>query len=181
VARRSLTGALLVGGASTRFGSPKAQAQVAGRTLAELAWHTLGELCDERVAVGKRADRLALPFPLVDDGSDVRAPIVGVVAALRLARRDVCVVLPVDCPLVTADVLADFVDACEPDVDAAVPPTGPLPGVYRRSALPVLEGALASGKLALRAALEAARTIVVPCDTSLLANVNTRDDLRRLL
>jgi molybdopterin-guanine dinucleotide biosynthesis protein A len=181
VARRSLTGVLLVGGASTRFGSPKAEAQVAGRTLAELAWGTLGELCEERVAVGKRADGLALPFPLVDDGSDTRAPIVGVVAGLRVARGDMSVVLPVDCPLVTADLLADFVDACEADVDAAIPPTGPLPGVYRRSVLPVLEGALASGALALRRALEAARTIVVPCDTTLLANVNTRDDLRRLL
>ena len=71
VARLALTGVLLVGGASTRFGSPKALARLGGETLAERAWRMLGEVCDERLAVGKRADALALPFPLLDDGSDV--------------------------------------------------------------------------------------------------------------
>ena len=44
-----LTGVLLVGGASTRFGSPKALARFRGETLAERAWRTLGEACDERL------------------------------------------------------------------------------------------------------------------------------------
>jgi molybdopterin-guanine dinucleotide biosynthesis protein A len=53
---------LLVGGASTRFGSPKALALVDGETLAARAWRLLGDACDERIAVGKLADRLELPF-----------------------------------------------------------------------------------------------------------------------
>ena len=69
VADRALTGVLLVGGASTRFGSPKALAQFDGETLAERAWRLLGEACDERIAVGKRADGLELPFELLDDGT----------------------------------------------------------------------------------------------------------------
>ena len=73
MARRELTGVLLVGGASRRFGSPKALAELDGETLAARAWRTLGEACDERLAVGKAADALELPFPLVDDGSDARA------------------------------------------------------------------------------------------------------------
>jgi molybdopterin-guanine dinucleotide biosynthesis protein A len=36
--RAGLTGVLLVGGASTRFGSPKALARLDGRTLAAIAW-----------------------------------------------------------------------------------------------------------------------------------------------
>ena len=91
-----MTGVLLVGGASTRFGSPKALARLDGETLVERAWRTLGDACDERLAVGKSADGLELPFELVDDGMDVRAPIAGVVAGLRSARHDVWVFLPVD-------------------------------------------------------------------------------------
>src|SRR5439155_19276943 len=54
VARQRLTGVLLVGGASSRFGSPKALAQF--ETLAERAWRVLGEACEERIAVGKAGD-----------------------------------------------------------------------------------------------------------------------------
>ena len=171
------TGALLVGGASRRFGSPKALALVGGETLARRAWRTLGAF-SERIAVGKRADGLELPFPLEDDGSDVRAPLAGLVAALRRARYEVCVVVPVDVPLVTADALRTLTEACAGD--AAVPRTGPLPGAYRRAALPVLERRLASGQLALRDALAELNVRVVDLDPALLVNVNTPDDLAAL-
>ena len=127
---------LLVGGAGRRFGSSKALAQLAGESLAERAWRTLGDCCAERLAVGKAADRLPLPFAVLDDGYEVRAPIAGVVAGLRAARHEVVVVLPVDTPLVTADVLLRLAEACR---EAAVTQTGPLPGAYRRSVLPLLE------------------------------------------
>jgi molybdenum cofactor guanylyltransferase len=171
---------LLVGGASTRFGSPKAVAELHGETLAERGWRVLGELCDERIAVGKAADGLPLPFPVLDDASEVRAPLAGLVAALEAATHDVCVVLPVDCPLVTAELLGELVDACANDVDVAVPQTGPLPGVYRRRALPVFEDALAAGRLSLREAIRGLRVDIVDCDSKLLANVNTLDELQRL-
>lgn len=172
---RSLTGILLVGGASRRFGSPKALARLDGETLAERTWRALGAACEERIAVGKRADGLELPFALVDDGTDVRAPIAGVVAGLRAAAHDLAVVLPVDCPLMTAAAIRALADACTGD--AAVPPSGPLPGAYARSALPALEAALAAGRLSLRGALSGLRTATVDVDPDLLANVNTPADL----
>jgi molybdenum cofactor guanylyltransferase len=170
VAHHGLTGVLLVGGSSSRFGSPKALARLDGETLAERAWRTLGEACDERLAVGKEVDALALPFPLLDDGTDVRAPIAGVVAGLRAARHDVCVFLPVDCPLISAGALRRLGRAAP-----ARPPTGPLPGAYRRSLLPELERKLELGDYSLRD-LDAT---VVELDERELANVNTRADLVR--
>jgi molybdenum cofactor guanylyltransferase len=171
-----VTGVLLVGGDSTRFGSPKALARLEGRTLAEIAWAALA-FCDERLAVGKAADRLELPFTVVDDGTDVRAPIAGVVAGLRAAANDVCVVLPVDLPRIRREDLVSLADAC---LDAAVPQTGPLPGAYRRSTLPVLERRLAAGELALHAALDELDVRVVRLPTESLANVNSPDDLDRI-
>ena len=109
----------------------------------------------------------------------MRAPIAGVVAGLRAAAGDLCVVLPVDCPLVTALLLRRLADACA-GADAAVPQTGPLPGAYRTSALPVLQRRLAAERLALRDALAELDSRVVALDESLLVNVNTPDDLRRL-
>ena len=178
MATERLTGVLLLGGASSRFGSPKALARLGGETLAERAWRTLGEACDERIAVGKR-DGPELPFPVLDDGAEVRAPIAGVVAALAAAESDLTVCLPVDCPLVTAELLRRLAEACA-GADAAVPQTGPLPGAYRKSALPVLQRRLAAERLSLRDALRELDTHTVELDEALLANVNTPDDLRRL-
>jgi molybdenum cofactor guanylyltransferase len=177
VAHRRLTGALLVGGASERFGSAKALAELDGETLAERAWRVLGEVCDERIAVGKMLDGLELPFAVLDDGTDVRAPLAGVVAALRAARTEIVVVLPVDSPLVTADDLLALAEACR---DAAIPQTGPLPAAYAQTALPLLERALALNELKLHDALRSLEVPVVEIDAAHLANVNLREDLDRL-
>lgn len=171
MADHGLTGVLLVGGASTRFGSPKALARLDGETLAERAWRTLGQACDERLAAGKPADRLELPFPLLDDETDVRAPIAGVVAGLRAAKHDLCVFVPVDCPLVSPESLRQLAERAP-----ARPQTGPLPGAYPRSLLPELERKLERGDYSLRE-LEAS---VVELDERELANVNTQTDLLRV-
>jgi molybdopterin-guanine dinucleotide biosynthesis protein A len=177
MARRELTGVLLVGGASRRFGSPKPLARFRGTTLAEQAWGVLGQACTERLAFGKTADELPLPFPIHDDGTEVRAPLAGIVAGLRAARNDVCVFLPVDLPLATAELVRSLGDACR---EAAVPQTGPLPGAYARDALGVLERRLAERELALRDALPELDTVTVDIDPALLANVNEPEELAAL-
>lgn len=171
------TGVLLIGGLSRRFGSVKALAPLGDETLAERAWRALGEAFPDRIAVGKEADQLGLPFEVFDDGIGVRAPIAGVVAGLRASATDVAVFLPVDCPLVTPDVLRALAEAC---ADAAVPESGPLPGAYARSALPVLEARLEAGELSLRDALTELDVRTVELDDVLLTNVNTERELDRL-
>jgi molybdopterin-guanine dinucleotide biosynthesis protein A len=160
---------LLVGGASARFGSPKALAVVDGEMLAERAWRVLGEACDARIAVGKGDEDL--PFPVLADGVEEHAAIHGLVAGLRAAPTDVSVVVPVDMPSLTADALRALAAACR---DAAVPQTGPLPGAYRKSALP----ALTAGELSIRRAIEGLDVAVVELDPALLVNINTPDDVR---
>ena len=177
MARHGVTGVLLVGGASRRFGSPKALARFEGETLAERAYRVLGTACESVIAVGKTADELPLPFPVVDDRSDIRAAIVGLATGLRAATTDLCLVLPVDLPDMTSDALLLLADGAE-GVDAAVPQTGPLPGVYRRSILPVVEERIEAHDFALHRLLGELRTRVVELDESLLRNVNQPSDLR---
>jgi aminoglycoside 6-adenylyltransferase len=165
--RLAATGILLVGGASERFGSPKALAPFRKETLAERGWRVLHETCDEVLAVGKAADALELPFPVLDDGSAERAPVFGLIAGLRAAAHDTCVVLPVDCPLVPTGSLRALAEA------RAVPLAGPLPGAYTKAMLPDLERRIATGELSLRGV----NTEVLAVDEALLLNVNTRMDL----
>jgi molybdopterin-guanine dinucleotide biosynthesis protein A len=162
---------LLVGGASRRFGSPKALATIDGETLADRGRRVLAAECDEVIVVGKQGE---LPFEVVDDGTDTRAPIAGVVAGLRAATHDVSVCVPVDCPWITPDAIRLLGDACR---DAAVPPTGPLPGAWAKSALPLLETRLETGPLALYRTYDDLDVVTVDLDPGVVADVDTPSDL----
>jgi molybdopterin-guanine dinucleotide biosynthesis protein A len=145
--------------------------------LAVRAYRVLEEAFGRVIAVGKEGDALPLPFPIQDDGSDERAAIVGVAAGLRLAAAELCVVVPTDMPFLTPRLLRALAEAAE-GADAAVVQTGPLPGAYRHSALPVLERRIMAGDLALQDALAELDTRVVEFEVTLLHNINTRAELR---
>jgi len=167
---------LLAGGASARFGSPKAVARLDGETLAERAWRVLGEASDERIAVGKEADELEPPFSVLDDGTEVRAALAGVVAGLRAATTDLCVAVAVDMPHLTPELLLELAEAC---VLAAAPEGSPLPAAYRKAALPVLERRFAEGRLAFHEAVVELDAEGLRADAMQLENVNTPADLCR--
>jgi molybdenum cofactor guanylyltransferase len=122
VADHRLTGILLVGGSSSRFGSPKALAEYGGETLADRAWRLLAEACDEQLGIG--------PGGLADPGT---GPVAAIASGLRAATHELAVVIPVDMPLLTPDALRLLAGACG---DAAVGQQGPLPCAVARRALP---------------------------------------------
>ena len=157
-----MTGILLVGGASTRFGSPKALVRFEDETLAERAWRLLGEVCEERLAVGGDG--------LPDPGT---GPVAAIAVGLRAATNEVAVVTPVDMPLLTADALRSLADACR---EAAVAQAGPLPCAVVRRAVPAFE----TGERRLRTVLDGLDTARIELEEQLLANVNTQADLDSL-
>jgi len=120
---------------------------------------------------------LELPFEVLDDGTDTRAALAGIVAGLRAASSDLVAVLPVDMPFVTAALLHRLAEACR---DAAAPGGAPLPAVFHRDALPLLERRLASGELALHEALTELDATVLDIEPEFLVNVNTADELSNL-
>jgi len=162
VADPGLTGILLVGGTSSRFGSPKELAEYEGETLAARAWRLLGDVCEERLAVGRGG--------LADPGT---GPVAAIAAGLRAATHEVSVVIPVDMPRLTADALRLLAEACR---DAARAQRGPLPCAVARRTLPAFE----TDERRLRTVLDGLDTARVELGEALLANVNTPADLDTL-
>jgi molybdopterin-guanine dinucleotide biosynthesis protein A len=79
-------------------------------------------------------------------------------------------------PFVTPDLLLALAEAAE-GAEAAVPQTGPLPGAYRSSTLPVLERRIAEDDLALHRACLELQLKLVQWDEEELLNVNAPTDL----
>ena len=159
MADNPVTGILLVGGASTRFGSPKELAEFDGETLGDRAWRLLGEACDERIRVG--------PGGLDDPGT---GPVAAIAVGLRAASHEIAVVIPVDMPRLTATAMRELAAACR---DAAVAQNGPLPCAVARRMLPAFE----TDERRLRTVLDGLDTARVELDDAMLLNVNTPGDV----
>jgi molybdenum cofactor guanylyltransferase len=80
-----ILGAVLAGGQSTRFGSDKALAMLAGHTLIARAVDTLSGWCEHVVVVGRET----APAPTLPDWPRPgMGPLAGIAAALHLARDE---------------------------------------------------------------------------------------------
>ncbi len=186
-----LSGAVLLGGASSRMGRDKAALAVAGVAGATRIALALDALCDEVLLVGGTPPADA-KGRAVADPEGPRCALRGLVAALEAARGERVLVVATDLPLVTDAFLRGLATAAGADADAVVPrpvpKAQPLCAVYHR--LPVLARArkqLAAGELALHGLLDTLRVtwiegerlrVLDPAGTALL-NVNTPEDLVR--
>lgn len=168
-----LLGAVLAGGASRRFGSPKALAKLHGRPLWELAAERLGAVCPRVVVV---ADPGTFPGPAVPDRTPGLGPLGGVDAALALAAEagmDGALALAVDMPWTPEAALrqlaeefdAGFAGGARPWALRSGPPWGfePLCAVYPVGALAPLEEALAAGVREAGAFARSQRPTLVEC------------------
>src|SRR5438270_6789448 len=194
MSHRPCAGLLLTGGASRRMGSDKALLEVDGQRLVDRAVAALTAVADPVVEVGPGWS----PLPAVREDPPGSGPLAAVstgAAALRRRGHDGPVlVLAVDMPRVGVELLRLLAGRAGPAT--AVPRADghpqPLCARYGPDALAAVDRLLAAGGRSLRALLEAmdARGEVGwiepeewerVADPAALADVDTPEDLRRLL
>jgi molybdopterin-guanine dinucleotide biosynthesis protein A len=186
-ASRSLSAAVLAGGASQRFGSAKGDALFEGRSLIEHAFEAVAPLAEEvMISLGATADRLpssaAGMVPIVDEYRGC-GPLAGIHACLRMAAHPWLLVLACDLPFVRTDSLRKLTSACaEPWVVVHAGVEGgraqPLCGCYHRSMLEAMDQALYEGRYGvLRFLEEMTHVRRVDLPAAELINVNRPEDL----
>lgn len=187
----NVAGALLVGGASRRFGRDKSHAEVGGVAMATRLARMLGETFEDVVLVGGSPppDAPGRRVPDPHAPGDERTALRGLVGALEAVRAERAVVLATDMPRMRRELVLALV-AWPPCAAVVVRDARgraePLCGIYARElVLPSAREALARGDYRLTHLLErvgahylegADLSAVDPGGTA-LANVNTRDDL----
>jgi len=181
--------AILLGGASSRMGRDKGHVEVGGVAAATRLARLAASLFEDVALVGG-APPAEAPGRRVADRPGPPCALRGVATALAEARAPRVLVLAVDLPLLTPDVLLALVACAEADVVAPRTPGGlePLCALYRvEAALPLARARLASGELSLQGLLGALDVATLQGDDlasadpdgSALLNVNTPDDLAR--
>jgi molybdenum cofactor guanylyltransferase len=148
-----ITGVLLAGGESRRFGSPKAFAELNGVLFYEKAYQALAAVCG-RVVIIARPELL----PRFPKGLDVitdlpavagQGPLAGILTAMSERPADVYMVLPCDMPYIGPLETERLIERMDPtqQITAVKTPDElvPLFSVWKSGVKEELEKELASG------------------------------------
>jgi molybdopterin-guanine dinucleotide biosynthesis protein A len=182
----SIVAAILAGGRSSRFGAPKALADLAGRPLIAHVAAALAEAADIAVVGHRDAADAISATRLSDPPGAAVGPLGGLLAGLAWADQRgaswLCVA-PCDTPLLPLNLVSRLRAAADHAPMACVATEAgvePLISIWRTSLLAPLRDALREG------AHPAARDIAVQFDAAHLQltqteimNVNTREDFAR--
>ena len=198
-ASRPLFAGLLVGGQSSRMGSPKQLVGFGGSTLGEIAAHALSAAVGEAEAHGdgdslspKTAILGAGPIPdtlqclpRVPDAPGLAGPIAGLLAAHRWAPRAAWVLAACDHPWLSGADIQWLIRQRRPGTWAILPRQAddypcPTLALYEPQALTVLERSLlvrGADKVRIAELFNHPRTLIAPTFTRGLVNVNTPQEL----
>ena len=190
-------GFVLAGGKSSRMGAgpgkDKAFLEFGGQTLLDRALAVMGTVCDRVAIVGDPAKftnyRSSKYDSVVPDIFPGCGPLAGIQAALMHSSAELNLMLALDMPFVSRELLAFLFAAAEgSDAIVTVPRSGkglqPLCAVYRRDFSTVAEQALRAGKFKIDATFSSVSVRVIEegelADAGFLEhsffNVNTPQD-----
>lgn len=99
-------GAILTGGRSTRMGRDKADVPVAGQPMLDRVATSLGAVCDRIVLLGPQREG----WECWPDSVHAQGPLAGIATALSRTDADRVVLVAVDHPFVTAELLRHLID-----------------------------------------------------------------------
>jgi molybdopterin-guanine dinucleotide biosynthesis protein A len=188
--RSSRLGYVLAGGKSSRMGTniDKALVQFEGQTLLERALAAVGEVCEGIRIVGDPAKFREYGNVLADIFPGC-GPLGGIHAALVNSTAELNLMLAVDMPFVSGELLAFlFAEAEKTDAMITVPRVGkgyqPLCAIYGRDFAIVAESALRAGNYKVDAAfssvsvrvIEEAELVAAGFPKQSFFNVNTPQD-----
>ena len=192
--KHGIIGAVLAGGRGRRIGRDKAMVELDGRPLIS---YPVGALRSAGLDVvlalrgGQKAPAGLEDVSVVRDEFEDAGPLGGLHALLKWMPGEWVLVVSCDQPFVRVNLLHGIMSQSECTADAVVARTPerlqPMPGLYRKSCLPVVDGALRRGEHGMRDVLNGLPRYelagedldCLDLEHSSFVNVNTPKDLLR--
>jgi len=144
-----ITGVILAGGKSSRFGVNKALLEINGSKLIDRVTGLLISIFERVILITNSPDEyLYLGLPIREDLIKGLGPIGGILTGLEDINDEAGFFIACDMPFVSEDLIRYIVsvrggfDAVVPKIDWKIEP---LHALYRKSCLPVIRGLIASG------------------------------------
>ena len=195
-----MSGIILAGGFSSRFGQDKGLLQLGGKPLIKHVLDSIQKVVDEKIIVvslGAQAEKYAKiggsGCKVLVDSTELHGPLPGALTGFEAASGEYSLLLPCDTPFVSPAVLSLLVELCI-NRNAAIPRwpncyTEPLQAVYRT--MPAAEAAteaLCTGEVNMQAMVNkllgiryVSTLVIEQLDNGLRTffNINTPLDLKK--
>jgi molybdenum cofactor guanylyltransferase len=184
-----ITAIVLAGGKSQRMGADKGLLDLNGKTFIQHICDALQPIVGSNILiVSSNKEYDALGFSRVEDIIENKGPVGGLYTGLKESKTKVNLVLSVDVPLISAELLQWLIkNHDETDMVTQTKSgdkTSPLIGVYDRSMRIVFGELLAGNQLKLRKVIEDVKhkTIEVPEKwNNQVQNINTQEEYQKLI
>jgi len=182
-----MTGIVLIGGKSQRFGSDKVVSPVGEKLLVEHVIDVIAPLFDEILLVGHPREPL-LGHKIVEDLIPGSGPIGGIFTALTHARSPQCFVFAADMPNLNQAFISHMITLVE-EYDIVVPVWSkgrePLHAIYHHRLTGTIEHLLRRGERKIYPLIKEANTRMLDEETirtfgrpeEIFSNINTQHDL----
>lgn len=177
-----ITGVILAGGFSSRFGSNKALAPFRGRPVIETVVEEMKKVFEKLLIVTNTPEEYRfLNLPLLTDEMPHLGPLGGIVTALEHVETDQIFVVACDMPRLDEEAIRRVVEKCH-GADAAVAVHGDrrehLLAVYSKKLLPLMRQQLVQREYSLKNLCSKIDSIVwAPVEGNVCVNVNHPQDL----
>jgi len=189
---RGITGVILAGGKSTRYGTNKAFAEVQGVRLIERTIKVMGSVCPRLLLVTNTPTEYAyLQLPMVEDLIKGLGPLGGIYTGLEVIHDENGLFVACDMPFLREDLLRYLV-TLRGDFDAVVPRVNwmvePLHALYTKNCLPSLRKFVRSQELQILKFFQKIRVRYmeeeeirkIDPDLKSFFNINRPEDLERI-
>ena len=146
---RDVTGVILAGGKSSRFGINKAFSEINGSRLIDIVAGLLTSIFTRTVLITNSPEEYSyLGLPIRKDLIRGLGPIGGILTGLEDIRDEAGFFIACDMPFVSEDLIR-YIVSVRGEFDAVVPKIDwkiePLHALYRKSCLPVIRELITSG------------------------------------
>ncbi|MGA1869189.1 MAG: molybdenum cofactor guanylyltransferase MobA [bacterium] len=187
-----ISGAILAGGYSKRFGSNKAFVEIKGKPLIERIIDIFIPIFDDIFIVSNSSEEYEFTgYPVVNDVLPIKGPLVGIYSALHASKYKYTFICACDMPFISPALIKYMIKKKE-GYDIIVPglkegQLEPLHAIYSKSCIPFIKDKISIHEKKIISFYRdlsvyiLKKDEIIPYDPQLLSfyNINTDEDFRK--
>lgn len=186
---KKITGIILCGGRSCRFGEDKGLCTLAGEPMINYPIKALNNICDEIIISSNDKRYKDLGYKVIPDTIKNIGPIGGIYSALKESTNDDNLILSCDMPFINPELLQHIIDNTNSSLIASAFKDDfvePLCSYYNKKTIPLIEEMIHNKYFKLQLLLNRANYNKIEIDSSLpffenhlFLNINTQLEYNR--